>query len=144
MDNGQFYSALGVVWVFGFVAVFLVAWHLRSRRQLEKLNMIHVERMKAMEKGIPLPEFPELREDESRAIVGRALASNIQARPWNPRWPLGAGALLIMGGLGTAVAMRMSGWEFHNELWPFGLIGVFQGVGMFLFYALTRATSSTD
>lgn len=55
MDNGQFYSSLGVVWVFGFVVVMLIAWHLRSKRQLEKLKIIHEERMKAMEQGIPLP-----------------------------------------------------------------------------------------
>lgn len=144
MDNSQFFPALGAVWVFGFAAVLIVAWHLRSKRQLQKLNMIHEERMKAMEKGIPLPEFPELREDESSAIIGKALASNMQARLWNPRWPLGVGVLLIMGGLGTSVAMMLSGWEFHNELWPFGLIGVFLGVGMFLFYALTRTTSDTN
>ena len=64
MDDGQFYSSLGVVWVFGFVLVMLIAWHLRSKRQLEKLKIIHEERMKAMEQGIPLPEFPELKEDE--------------------------------------------------------------------------------
>ena len=134
MDNGQFYSALGVVWVFGFVAVLLVAWHLRSRRQLEKLNMIHVERMKAMEKGIPLPEFPEINEDEIRV-------HGLGATRWNPRWPLGVGALLIMGGIGTSVAMTMSAWDLHNELWPFGLVGVFLGVGMFLFYFLTRSAA---
>lgn len=141
MDEGQFYSALGVVWVFGFVAVFLIAWHLRSKRRLEKLKIIHEERMKAMEKGIPLPEFPELAEDETRAVIGRALATNIEARPWNPRWPLGAGALLVMAGIGTSVVLRLSEWEFHNELWAFGLIGVFLGIGMFLYYALTRSGS---
>jgi hypothetical protein len=144
MDQGQFFSALGVVWVFGFAAVLLVAWNIRNKRQLEKLNIIHEERMKAMEKGIPLPEFPELSENESKVILGKALASNFEARRWNPRWPLGVGVLLIMGGVGTSVAMRMSAWKLHNELWPFGMIGVFVGVGMFLFYALTRTTSNTD
>ena len=95
-----------------------------------------------MEKGIPLPEFPELEETESNIIIGKALATNIEAKPWNPRWPLGVGVLLIMGGLGTSVAMRMSSdFGFNSELWPFGLIGVFVGVGMFLFYALTRTPS---
>jgi len=136
MDNGQFYSALGVVWVFGFATVLLVAWHLRRKRQLETLNIIHAERMKAMEKGIPLPELPDL-EDSARTH-GR---SGMSTRDWNPRWPLGAGVLLIMGGIGTAVAMMMSGWEFHHDLWPFALIPVFMGVGMFLFYTLTRTTS---
>ena len=140
MDQGQFYSALGAVWVFGFAAVMLVAWHLRNKRRLEKLKLIHEERMKAMEKGIPLPEFPELGEDEGQRLISRALATNIEARSWNPRWPLGVGALLIMGGIGTTVALMLSKGELHNELWPFGLIGVFVGVGFFLFYSLTRAT----
>ena len=144
MDNGQFYAGLGVIWVFGFAAVLLIAWHLRSKRKLEKLNIIHQERMKAMDKGIPLPEFPELTEDEGKVLIRKALASNMEARPWNPRWPLGVGALLIMGGLGTSLAMRLSGWDFHNELWPFGLIGVFVGVGMFLFYSLTRQILDKD
>jgi len=139
MDQGQFYSSLGAIWVFGFAAVLLIAWHLRGKRRLEKLKVIHEERMKAMEKGIPLPEFPELREDDS--MLSKALASNIEARPWNPRWPLGVGALLIMGGLGTSVAMLASKWELHNDLWAFGLIGVFLGFGMFLFYGLTRTKS---
>ena len=138
MDQGQFYSALGAVWVFGFAAVLLVAWHLRGKRRLEKLSIIHEERMKAMEKGIPLPEFPELSEDEGKSVLGKALATNIETKPWNPRWPLGVGALLIMGGLGASVTMKLSEWDFHNELWSFGLIGVFLGVGMFLFYGLTR------
>ena len=141
MDNSQFFPALAVVWVFGFAAVLLIAWHLRSKRRLEKLNIIHAERMKAMEKGIPLPEFPELGEDEGKALIGKALASNFASKRLNPRWPLGVGVLLIMGGLGTAVAMRMSAWAMHNELWPFGLIGVFLGIGMFLFYALTRTAA---
>ena len=138
-----FIIVISVVWVLGVAAVLLIAWHLRGKRQLEKLKIIHEERMRAMEKGIPLPEFPELREDTSGSIIGKAFASNSQARPWNPRWPLGVGALLIMGGLGTSVAMMLSGWAWHNDMWPFGLIGVFVGVGMFLFYALTRTTLDT-
>ncbi len=141
MDDFQFILFISVVWVFGFAAVLLIAWHLRNKRRIEKLKLIHEERMKAMEKDIPLPEFPELGESEGNTLIGKALASNIQSGPWNPRWPLGVGALLIMSGLGTSVAMLMSGWDWHNEMWPFGLIGVFVGVGMFLFYALTRPTS---
>jgi len=145
MDQGQFYSALGIVWVFGFAIVLLVAWHLRNKRRLEKLQLIHEERMKAMEKGIPLPEFPDLEETESKIIIGKALATNIEAKLWNPRWPLGVGVLLIMGGIGTTVAMKLSSDSaFNSELWPFPLIGVFVGVGMFLFYALTRTPSDKN
>ena len=138
MDQGQFYSGLGVVWVFGFIVVILVAWNLRNKRRLERLKIVHEERMKAMEKGVPLPEFPDLDDTETRRRIGESLAASMAPKTWNPRWPLGVGALLIMGGVGTSVAMMLSGWELHNELWPFGLIGVFLGVGMFLYYALTR------
>ncbi len=134
MNDAQFYPALGVIWVFGFAAVLLVAWHLRNKRRLEKLKLIHEERMKAMEKGIPLPEFPEL---DDNGGAGRALSS--PGKPWNPRWPLGVGALLVMAGAGTSVAMMLSEWKLHNELWAFGLIGVFLGIGMFLYYGLTRS-----
>ena len=127
MDTGEFYSALGVVWVFGFAAVILVAWHLRGKRHLERMNMIHQERMKALEKEVPLPEFPNF-EEPSRITV--------TSGNWNPRWPLGVGALLIMAGMGTSVAMLMgNGFE---DIWPFGMTGVFVGVGMFLYYFLTR------
>jgi hypothetical protein len=141
MDSGQFYSALGLFWVFGFVAVLLIAWHLRNKRRLEKLSMIHEERMKAMEKGIPLPEFPELKENEVRIQIGKALADHVEGKLWNPPWPLGLGALLVMGGLGTSVAMLLSEWELHNDLWAFGLIGVFLGIGLFLYYGLTRTSA---
>ncbi len=142
MDNGQFYSALGVNWVFGFIAVILVAWHLRQKRRLERLQIVHEERMKAMEKGIPLPEFPDLDDNETRRRMGESLAASMAPRDWHPRWPLGVGALLIMGGLGTSVAMRLSAWDYHQELWSFGLIGVFVGLGFFLFYGLTRGGTS--
>ncbi|HSC25690.1 MAG TPA: DUF6249 domain-containing protein [Vicinamibacterales bacterium] len=137
MDNGLFFEALSVVWVFGFVIVLLVAWHLRQRRQIERLNMIHAERMKAMEKGIPLPELVTPDDDG-----GSGFGVSLRAAAWNPRWPLGVGALLVMGGLGTSVAFRLSSVDFHRELWPFGLIGVFLGVGMFFYYALTKPPSS--
>ena len=46
--------------------------------------------------------------------------------------------------MGFAVAMMMSEMEGHEELWPFGLIGAFLGVGFFLYYALTRTRQDSD
>ena len=138
MDHGQFYSALSVVWVFGFVAVLLIAWHLRNKRRLEKLSMIHDERMKAMEKGIPLPEFPEFEDGEVKTRLGNALADHVAGRRLNPRWPLGLGAVLVMGGIGMSIAGVVSGIKEADEFWAFGIIVISLGVGMFLYYALTR------
>ena len=84
-----------------------------------------------MEKGIPLVELPEL--DENNKDKG---IFDFQAV--NPRWPLGIGAICIMGGLGTSLALMLSGKPEHNDIWPFGMIAVFVGVGLFLHYFLTQ------
>ncbi len=119
---------MGMIWVFGWAAVILVAWHLRNVRREVRLRMIHEERMKAMEKGIPLPEFPEL--DPPRN------PSRWLDRPLNPRWPLGVGAFVSVMGLGVALALFLSGDSYHQKVWPFGLLGPFAGVGLFLQYRL--------
>lgn len=131
MSNQQFFPLLGFLWIFFWVIFALVAWHLEKTHKQKKIELIHQERMKAMEKGVPLSEVPEL---DINGKSGRAW----QAATANPRWPLGVGALLIMAGLGTSLALYLSGEAYHNEVWPFGLIGVFIGIGLFLHYWLTR------
>lgn len=133
-DPGMFWAAFGAAWVFGCVIVCIVIWHLRSKRNIERIKLAHEERMKAMEKEIPLPEFPELKEEHSRI--------EITPIKLNPRWPLGLGALCIFGGLGFIAAMLLSGDHEMWKLWSMGMIGVFVGFGLMLFYHLTRQPES--
>ena len=132
-DPGMFWAAFGALWIFGCALVLIVVWHLRSKQRIEKLNLIHQERMRAMEKGIPLPEFPELDEE-----------SRIEIKPIriNPKWPLGLGALCLMTGLGVTLAFMMSNDPELTKLWSMGFIGIFFGVGLVLYYFLTRIAKS--
>lgn len=130
-DPGIFWAAFGAAWVFGCATILVVIWHLRSKRNIEKMQIAHEERMKAMEKGVPLPEFPELKEGQSRI--------EITPMKLNPRWPLGVGALCVFAGVGYTVAMLLSGDNELFKLWSMGMIGVFFGFGLMLFYYLTRA-----
>jgi hypothetical protein len=120
-----------LVWVFGWVAVFLIIWLVRGRHRQRRIELIHAERMNAIDKGVPLPELPD---------YGVAAHSP----PWraphppNPRWSLGAGAVMLMLGLGVCLALRLSGDAYHQQIWSFGLIGVFLGAGLILHYYLTR------
>jgi len=114
-----------------WAVILLVAWHLQGKRRQRKEEWIHQERMKAMEKGIPLPELPAMEENGARKMGTWNGAIN-------PRWPLGAAALLITGGIGTSLALYLSGEAFHNRVWAFGLIAVFLGIGLLLHYRLTR------
>jgi hypothetical protein len=122
-----------LLWVFGWVVVFLIVWVIRGARRQRRLELLHSERMAAIEKGTPLPELPE--DDYHRR------RSHVHYAQVNPRWPLGAGAVVAMLGMGICLALGLSGDPYHNQIWPFGLIGLFLGGGLILHYFLTRAPS---
>jgi cytochrome c biogenesis protein CcdA len=86
-----------------------------------------------MEKGIPLPELPGY-EERIRNSNGRW--SQIKL---NPRWPLGIGAIFVMLGIGTTLALNLS--HDHHRIWSFGLIPIFFGIGLFLHYYLTKKSA---
>jgi hypothetical protein len=120
-------------WVFGWVLLLILIWHLKGRRRERRMEMIHKERMMAMEKGIPLPELPDFAEPARSTVA--------EAAGWiriNPRWPLGLGAVFIMVGAGTSLALWLITEPDPHNAWPVGLIGVFFGLGLIFHYLLTR------
>ena len=121
-------------WVFGWVLLLILIWHLKGQRREKRMEMIHKERMMAMEKGIPLPELPDFGEPSEKSVLAEAVGS-IRI---NPRWPLGLGALFVMVGAGTSLALWLTPDRDPHSAWPIGLIGVFFGVGLFFHYLLTR------
>lgn len=122
-----------LIWIFGWVLVALFIWFVRGARRQRKLEIIHAERMAAIEKGLPLPELPSYESLERSFFLTSYLRSSV-----NPRWPLGVGALFIMLGIGFCAALRLSGDDYHNQIWPLGLISVFLGLGLVLHFTLTR------
>jgi hypothetical protein len=123
-------------WVFGWAALLVIVWYIRGLRRQRRMELVHEERMAAMQKGVPLPELPEYTE-EQRSLLADAVTS----LRLNPRWPLGVGALSILLGVGTSLALRLSGDDYHRQIWSSGLIGVFFGLGLILHYLLTRPRS---
>ena len=138
-DDGMLWALLGMTWVFACAAVLIVIWHLRSKRRLEKLGLIHAERMKAMEKGVPLPEFPELNEEAKMQQFDKIFTPP----KLNPRWPIGVGALVAMAGLGFLAAAMLSGDSEMAKTWSMGLIPIFIGFGLVLYYLLTRQSDQS-
>ena len=132
--SGMFWAVFAMTWVFACAAVLIIVWHLRSKRRLEKMGLIHEERMKALEKGVPLPEFPELSEEATMEKYDKIFTPP----KLNPRWPLGLGAVVTMAGLGYTVAGLISADSDFEKTWSAGLIGVFLGLGLVLYYFLTR------
>lgn len=123
----------GLLWTIVAGAFFVLIKWLNVRRERVKLDFIHRERLAAMERGIPMPEVADY--DGQRTTRVESLLAFMRV---NPRWPIGAGILLILGGAGTLIAMRLSGDPYHQQVWPFGLIPIFLGVGLWLHYLAMR------
>ena len=133
-EPGMFWAVFGMTWVFACAAVLIVVWNLRSKRKMEQMTLIHQERMKAIEKDVPLPEFPDLSEEAKMQQFDRIFTPP----KLNPRWPIGIGALIAMAGAGYTVAMLLSSDSEAEKIWSMGLIGIFVGFGFILYYFLTR------
>lgn len=121
-----------IFWVFGWAAFVLIILYMKNKKRQRTLELIHKERMAAMEKGIPMPEWPDY------DINGKgALWEDLRGeKDDNPKGALGAGAILIMVGAGMCLAFYL--WPAVRQVWPIGLIVVFTGVGVLLSYLLTR------
>jgi hypothetical protein len=105
----------------GALVAYLYFKHVERRRRLE---IVHAERLAAMDKGIPLPELPldpprTPNPPDPRAIL-------IHGIVWTAFGLGGIGALLVMGGRSPA----------GPTIWPLPLPLAFLGVGLMLYYAL--------
>jgi hypothetical protein len=113
-----------ILWVFGWAAFALIIILINHRKKQKVLELIHKERMAAIEKGLPYPEWPEL--EVNGEVKGKE----------NPRGSLGAGIILMMIGVGISLTFYL--WSAVRVVWPVGLIIVFTGIGVIISYFLTR------
>jgi hypothetical protein len=116
--------------VFALAAAFIGYFYFKFRAQQSRLEIIHKERLAAMDKGIPLPELP------------------IDPPPLKPRTresqhiPLILGILLLALGSGTMGALLMMEIEEAHNTWPLPLPLALAGLGLILYHFL--ATSRED
>lgn len=110
--------------VLALIGAFVVWAILRHKERRRRLDMVHQERLAAMEKGIPVPEWPS---DPPKA-------------PADPRGMLVHGVAWIAFGLGGMIALRMTALQINGTpLWPLPLPLFLLGVGLMLIYSLVRA-----
>jgi len=112
-------------WVFGWLVLCLVGailWHRGNRRRRE---MMHLERMAAMEKGVPLPELEDLKWHRA-------------TRERSPQGTLQGAIVLIFLGAGGMIAFLISPVEELRVYWTLPIPLVFLGFGLLLYYGITR------
>jgi hypothetical protein len=113
---------INYLWILAWAVIVLAAFHLRAKRRERRLEILHKERMAAIEKGVPLPE-----------LDGEQAHQRV-----NPKWSLGVGAILTMLGFGILAALIVSPDENLHRMWSLGLIWVFAGFGFVAYYYLTN------
>ncbi len=119
--------AIAIAAVLGFV------WglkYLQMKKRQQERDMLHRERMLAMEKGIPLPEIPTVEENGVPLITKYP---NLL-----PNLALGCGILLWFAGFGVIVALLVSPIRDAHEGWSFGFIPIMVGLGCLIYYWLLR------
>jgi hypothetical protein len=131
-----------VILVLGLVGATMLRRHLLDAKKLKLRQLVHEERIKAMESKLPLPEINDVELSDSLSLAspkasqfGSGLATSIT---WVRLVTLGLGLTLFLGGIGGAVGLSAVSDTEVSGAWPLSLIPVFVGLGLLLFYRLSR------
>ena len=109
--------------VVALAAAFVGYFYMRHAERQRRLEIVHQERLVALEKGIPLPELPI---DPPKV-----------AKPPDPHGALVHGIVWTALGFGSMIAFfRPCTLANLPPLWPFPLPFAFLGVGLMLYYFL--------
>jgi len=130
-----------VMLVLGLIGSSMLRHHLVLARQLKLRQIIHEERMKAMEQHAELPEANDL---ELARLLGDPQAHRPNGKGWlssSMLWvrlvSLCVGLTSLFGGIGTCIGFAITTGDKMYEYWAMGLIPAFVGVGLLIFYALS-------
>ena len=109
--------------VLALAAVGIAYMYFKHRERQRRLEVVHQERLVAMDKGIPLPE---LGLDPPRV-----------PKPADPRAPLIHGVVWSALGAGAMLALHLMGPVGHGRaLWPLPLPILLLGLGLILYSIL--------
>lgn len=123
--NKDLLGLLILVVVFGSPALLSLLSYRAKRLRLE---LLHQERMAAIEKGVPLPELPVL-DDEPRPRPAPSFGRVVAV----------FGIISLFGGAGAMAGLLISPDEV-NRYWALPLPLVFVGIGMLLYAFFTRTS----
>ena len=117
--------------VMALSAALIAFLYFKHKEKQRRLEVIHAERLAAMDKGIPLPELPidlpkpaKPRGEDTKAVLLLGIILST----------FGVGAMLALTGIR----------DEENILWPLPLPIVMMGLGMVLYYMLARDRPGRD
>lgn len=128
--------------ILGLFAATILRRHLRQAKRLRLREILHQERMTAMERGLPVPDADTAKIDSLLADGDGADGNPERMSGASVHWvrltALALGLTCVFGGAGM-----MPGFYYVNDpeasgMWPLGLIPVLIGVGLLLFVRLSK------
>ncbi len=119
--------------VFGFVGYGMLKRFLLDQTLVKQREMIHKERIMAMEKGLPIDN---LQLPEHTVMSDGSLQEKVLV--WVRLIALGFGLFLIPAGIGICIAFHFSGNLDLQPVWTVGLIPILCGFGLLLFFLLSK------
>jgi hypothetical protein len=108
-----------------------------DKRKLEKQKMLQKERFLAMEKGLPVPEWGAGMLDDEGTVISSAEAHERSKEKFRLA-SLCVGLILAFCGIGMMLAFHFSSDTGFHDIDTIGLIPLMAGIGLLLFYVLTR------
>jgi hypothetical protein len=124
--------------LFFFLALLLGCWclvlggrALKERSRLREREMIHRERIEAMQHNLPVPPVAE------PDVVGpRAKEASPGVVQWFRTVSLAIGLFFFFTGAGMCISFWLV--SDFREIWSVGMIPAMAGVGFLLFFAMSR------
>ena len=122
----------------------LAVWnkHLREAKLTRIRDIMHQERITAMEKGIPLENLDHggMAQELSQTNGSRSMLESDMNRNviWIRLSALCLGILFLFGGIAVVAGFPMVGDAEVQAMWPIGFIPGLIGLGLLLFFGLSR------
>ena len=120
--------------IFGCVGYGMLKRYLLDQALVKRREMVHKERIIAMEKGLPIENLQS--GEEPLLIPG---PSQEKVLVWVRLGSLCVGLFLVLGGAGICVAFYFTSVSDLREVWTVGVIPLLVGVGLLLFFALSKS-----
>jgi hypothetical protein len=137
IESGMGWAIFGVSFIFIFILLGILGESQRQKTKLAKQELLQKERMMAMEKGLPLPEWDSPLLDDEGSIIITAEAHE-RRKEWFQLVNLCIGLIFVFAGIGMTIAFNIAPTDDWNDIATVGIIPLMTGVGLLLFYFLTK------
>jgi len=137
IDSGMGWAIFGVSFIFIFILIGILAENQRQKAKLARQELIQKERMMALEKGLPLPEWDSAMLDDDGSVISSAEAYE-RRKDWLMLVTRAIGLVLLFSGLGMLLAFNIGTDNDFRDIGTIGAIPLMAGIGLLLFVYLSK------